>query len=417
MSKQDKRNVLSAGVQKEISVRVQKETGLKGVFSEDFGPVVERRRWGLGDCPELSERVMDERDGGSFGWGDVPTAAEKVALVISVDASFQMEGQMQVQQGCRRTGSRGRALFLQGLLPSRVGAQAGGAADGGVLPFNLPVEHDLGSGVAADFFVGQEGHQPLLQGTKAAFDLAFGLRAGSDQMVHAQGGEGALELGARIAVIGHRIMAEEAQTVGIDGQREMVPEKEAAKVFEVIPRGVGGDEDGAQQLARMVIHGEQQGLLFLGRPPLVNGGIMLPEFAEARAFPSASGFGVGFRLADQGGKVGAGKGGDRLSVALETQAGGQFIGHELEVRRPLEGEELLEELDGFGRPVRPVVAAREPGGEVGTFLEEARAEPVKVGAADLEVVGGVHDVNNPFIELVEDVLKKRVGQAFCELLF
>ena len=115
--------------------------------------------------------------------------------------------------------------------------------------------------------------------------------------------------------------------------------------------------------------------------------------------------------------MGAGKGGDRLAVALETKAGCQFIGHELEVGRPLKGEEFLEELDGFGRPVRPVVAARELGGEVGAFLEEAGAEPVKVGAADLEVVGGVHDVNNPFIELVEDVLKKRVGQAFCELLF
>ena len=130
-------------------------------------------------------------------------------------------------------------------------------------------------------------------------------------MGHAKGGEGALELGARIAVISHRIMAEEAQAVSIDGHRELVPEKEAAKVLEVVPRGVGGDEDCAQKLARMVIHGEQQGLLFLGRPPLVNGGIMLPEFADARAFPSSPGFGVWFRLAEEGGKVGAGKGGAR----------------------------------------------------------------------------------------------------------
>ncbi len=34
-----------------------------------------------------------------------------------------------------------------------------------------------------------------------------------------------------------------------------------------------------------------------------------------------------------------------------------------------------------------------------------------MGAADLEVVGGVRDVDKPFIELLEDVLKKRIGEA------
>ncbi len=94
-----------------------------------------------------------------------------------------------------------------------------------------------------------------MQGTEAAFDLAFGLRAGSDQMSDAKGGEGALELGARIAVIGHGIMAEEAQAVGIDDERQVVLEKEPAKVLEVIPCGVGGDKDCAQQFARMIIDG------------------------------------------------------------------------------------------------------------------------------------------------------------------
>jgi hypothetical protein len=56
-------------------------------------------------------------------------------------------------------------------------------------------------------------------------------------MGHAQGGEGALELGARIPVIRHRILAEEAQAVGVNDQGQAVPEKEAAKVFEVVPSG------------------------------------------------------------------------------------------------------------------------------------------------------------------------------------
>ena len=146
---------------------------------------------------------------------------------------------------------------------------------------NFPVEHDLCGGIAADFFIGQDGDQAFLQGAKAAFDLAFGLRAGSDEMSDAQSGEGALELGTGIAVIGHGVMAKEAQAIGIDDQGQVVLEEEAAKVLEMIPSGVGGDKDGTQELAGMVIHGEQEGLLFVGRPPLVDGGIVLPEFINA----------------------------------------------------------------------------------------------------------------------------------------
>ena len=167
----------------------------------------------------------------------------------------------------------------------------------------------------------------------------------------------------------------------------------------------------------MIIHGQQQGLLFRGEPPLVDGGIVLPQFIDARAFPSASGFGTGFRLADQVWKMGSGEGGHRLAMALETEAGFQFVGHQLEVGRLLERDELLEEGDGFRRPVRPMVAAGEFGGEVGAFSEEAGAEPVKVGAADLELEGGISDVDQPLIELLEDLLEKQVGEACGDLLF
>ena len=110
----------------------------------------------------------------------MPALAKKVDLVVGVDASFEVESQMEVQQGGGRTGTRDGALFCQGFLPSRIRAQAGGAANGGVLALHLAVEHDLGGGIAADFFIGQDGDQAFLQGAKAAFDLAFGLRAGSD---------------------------------------------------------------------------------------------------------------------------------------------------------------------------------------------------------------------------------------------
>lgn len=274
---------------------------------------------------------MDQGDGGSFGGSDMPALAQKVDLVIGVDPSFQVERQMEIQQGGWRTGARGGAFFCRRLLPGRIGAEAGGAANGGVLALDLAVEHDLGGGISADIFIGQDGHQPFLQGAKTAFDFAFGLRAWGDQMGHAQSGEGALELGTGIPVIGHGIMAKEAEAVGVDGQRQAVLEKEAAKMLEMIPRGVGGDKDRAQEFAGMVIHGQQQGLLCWGRPPLVNGRIVLPQFIDAGAFPAPPGFGPRCRLAEEIGEMGSGAGGHRLAMTLEVEPGFQFVGHELEV--------------------------------------------------------------------------------------
>ena len=211
----------------------------------------------------------------------MPALAQKVDLVIGVDASFQMEGQMEVQQCCRRTGACEGALFCQGFLPGCIGAQAGGTANGGILALDLPVEHDLCGGEAADLFIGQDCHQAFLQSSKAAFDLAFGLRAGSNQMSYTQCREGALELRTGIPVIGHGIMAKEAEAVGVHDHRQAMPEKEAAKMLEMIPSSVGGDKDGTQELAGMIVDGQQQGLLFTGWPPLVDGGIVLPQFIDA----------------------------------------------------------------------------------------------------------------------------------------
>ena len=62
-------------------------------------------------------------------------------------------------------------------------------------------------------------------------------------------------------------------------------------------------------------------------------------------------------LADEIWKMGSGEGGHRLAMALETEAGFQFVGHELEVGGLLERQELLEKDYGLGRPIGPMVAA------------------------------------------------------------
>jgi len=192
---------------------------------------------------------MNEGDGGSLGWGNGPTAAQEVDLVVGIDPAAQVERQMQVQQSGWRARTNGRALFGQGLVPSGIGAKAGGAANSAVLVGDLAIQYGLGGWVISDVFVSQERYQAQLQSSKAAFDLAFGLWAGGNQMGDAQGGEGALELRTGIPIVRHGIMAKEAQAIGVDDQRQVVLEKEAAEMLEMIPRRIGGDKDCAQEFS------------------------------------------------------------------------------------------------------------------------------------------------------------------------
>jgi len=167
----------------------------------------------------------------------------------------------------------------------------------------------------------------------------------------------------------------------------------------------------------MIIDRQQQGLLVRGRPPLVDGGIVLPEFAEAGPLPAATGLGARFRLADEVGEMPSDKGGDRLTMALETKAGGQFIGRQLKIGRFLQRDKLFEELAGFGWPIWPVTATGELGAELRAVLEPAGAESVEVCAADLQVAGRLRPVDLPVVELLEEVLEKRVGQTLGQLFF
>ena len=123
----------------------------------------------------------------------------------------------------------------------------------------------------------------------------------------------------------------------------------------------------------MIIDGQKQGLLVRGRPPLVDGGIVLPKFAQARAFPAAACFGARFWLADEVWEMCSNKGGDRLTMALETEADGQFVGCQLKVGRFLQGYKILEELAGFRWPIWPVAATREMSTELRAVLYPAGA--------------------------------------------
>ena len=50
-------------------------------------------------------------------------------------------------------------------------------------------------------------------------------------------------------------------------------------------------------------------------------------------------------------------------------------------------------------------------------LRKRVRRPLQLGAADLELEQSLGNVNQPRIELLEDLLEKEVGQAFGDLLF
>ena len=117
-------------------------------------------------------------------------------------------------------------------------------------------------------------------------------------------------------------MAEQGQAIGIECHRQAMEGERAAEVLEVVPGGVGGNEDGGQEFAGMVIDREQEGLFVIGRPPLMDGGVVLPQFAQASPFPAAAGLRDGRGRTDQEWEVIAGVSGNGFAVALESEAGG-----------------------------------------------------------------------------------------------
>jgi hypothetical protein len=58
-------------------------------------------------------------------------------------------------------------------------------------------------------------------------------------------------------------------------------------------------------------------------------------------------------------------------MALKTEAGGQFVSHQLKVGRLLQGDKLFEELAGFRRPIWPVITPGELGAERRAILQPA----------------------------------------------
>ena len=188
------------------------------------------------------------------------------------------------------------------------------------------------------FFVSQEGDQAVLEGAEAAFDFAFGLGIRSDAVGRAQRGEGTLELGVGIEPVGGGGVAEEGQAVGIKTGGQAVDFQERTEVGEVSPGGVAGGEGAAKDFTGMVVEGQDEAGVVLGGPPRMGRGVVLPQFADGSALPTASGLGATFGRGYQVGEVLADIGGHRGAGAMEVELAGQFVGQQREVQRLAVGQ-------------------------------------------------------------------------------
>lgn len=395
----------------------QKRTGIsKAVVSEDGGPDRMFGVWVSGDDPEALHGVVNERDGFLAQGGDGPVLAQEVEGSVGVEPALVIEGQMEVQEWRRRHGQEPGAFFGEGFVPSGVGSQAGGAADVVlVVPVQLVLEELIGGLEVGDAFVGQERDEPFLKGVEAAFNFAFGGGVGRDAVGDPQGGEGALELGMGVEAIGGGAMAEERQAVGVEGHGRAVLFDGSAQVAEVTPGGVAGDEGAGDDFAGVIVGGEDERGINVGRPPGMGRGIVLPEFADVGALPAAAGFGAGRLRGDVLGEVLLDVVGDRGAGAVEVQTARQFVGQEGEVEGVAVREDVGQKImSGLG-PGRVVIAAGRFGREASLVGEPLMAQFIEAGASDQEAFGGGGGIELAGVEGFEDLLDVERRGAPSEL--
>jgi len=188
------------------------------------------------DDPEAAVRMVNEGDSFAESGGDFIVVAIEVNGEDVVDAAGTAKGKVEVEQRGWRRGTYAAFAPLGLRVPDFEGSHlVDGAIDGAVLACDFHLENVVGLLVSFGTSVREECHESALEGAKAAFDLALGLRGGGDQMCHTKPAESALKLAFRIAVIVAGAWAEETQAVGVNDLWKPPCLEGFTEVLEVIP--------------------------------------------------------------------------------------------------------------------------------------------------------------------------------------
>lgn len=263
---------------------------------------------------------------------------------------------MQVEKGRRRHGADALGAGRDGVLPDSERDASGAALAGAILTLEFHLENLVGVLRSGDFCVGKEGNEAALEGAETTFDFALCLRSRRDEMGDAEAAQGALKLALWVRAVAAGAETKKAERIGINSLGDAVVFKGAAEVAKVVPSGVCDDETRGDIEAGMIVHREQENLLVRGRPPLMDGAVVLPKFADVGPAKTAVGANARRRSRKKMREVffeislNAGACADEAVKSLE------FIRHELEIGRAREGQKLLQKSEDVARPERTMRA-------------------------------------------------------------
>ena len=260
--------------------------------------------------------------------------------------------------GPPRTGGHGTnhgAFFGEGLLVGLVWRLAQFAMDFMLVGVGQELAEQLVGPGEFDNAVGrQERDEAFLPVVVSAFDFAFGLWGGGVAELDAVEVQGRAQLGEGVRVVG----VEEGVVVHIEGQREAVRLQGAGEEVEVGEQGFGGVEARAGVEAGGVVEDFQEDL-FGGatRQEGVGCGVVLPEGTVVPGLPAFDGLGSGFVAGVGSQLMGDGPAADTGTVGFKLEAAMEFAGDGTVGARWFGGEEFGGQRDGWGGPVRMMIAA------------------------------------------------------------
>ena len=253
----------------------------------------------------------------------------------------------------------------------------------------------------------------------AAFDFAFGLGRGGVEEFDAVEVEGRAELGEGVGVVG----VEEGMEVHIEGEGQAVGLEGAGEEVEVGEESFGGIESRPGVEAGGVVEDFEEDLLgIVAGQEGVRRGVVLPEGAVVAGLPAFDGFGRGFVAGVGSELVFEGPATDAGAVGFEVQAAVEFAGDGAVGARRSGGEQLGGEGDGFGGPLRVMVAAGETGRPgisvaLGAGVEILGVEFVETGTGQAQLSGGGAGADVAGAITVEEMTDERSGVTADQLKF